>query len=109
LATFADELDREIRKFDFLPRLVFHTRAIGSLLGRGMAIAGSGASQQAGEEKYQHRIVFHVPKVSELFWSTRSNLSMRTHGIDPSGCYDLDCVRRIILGNRDAVHQKRLM
>jgi len=105
LVAFADERDRKVREFDFLPRLIFHTRAIGSLLGRGIAIAGTGASQQTAKQKNQGRIIFHVPKVSEIFWSLRSDLSIKAHGINASDCNDLDCVRRIILGNCHAAHQ----
>ncbi len=57
---FADVLNCEIREFDFLPRLVFHTRPVRRLLFRCSLSAADWTNerQQTAEQKDEGRITF---------------------------------------------------
>src|SRR4029450_5187624 len=73
---FAQVLNREIRKFDFLAGPVFYPRPVRSLLvRRGMSAADqTGESQHATEQEDKRRIISHVQEVwesSEMTAATR--------------------------------------
>jgi hypothetical protein len=79
---FADVLDREIRKFDFLTDPVFCPRPVrGLLFRRGMSANDRTAkSQHTAEQKEQRRIICRVQEVCELFGNDGSDSSIVTQG-----------------------------
>src|SRR5439155_440281 len=79
---FADVFDCEIREFDFLAGLVFHTRPVRRLLFRCSLSAAdwTNESQQAPEHEDKSRIISHEPEVFGVFWNIGSDLSMTIHG-----------------------------
>jgi hypothetical protein len=74
LPALAHVLDRKIGEFDFLAKLVFHTRSVRNLLfGRGMSATDrTGKSKQTAEEKDQRRVTCHFRKFSGFSETTEA-------------------------------------
>ena len=102
---FADVFDCEIREFDFLAGLVFHTRPVRRLLFRCSLSAAdwTNESQQAPEHEDKSRIISHEPEVFGVFWNIGSDLSILTRifVFEPNGflCADIVAENSTIPGS----------
>jgi len=102
---FADVFDCEIREFDFLAGLVFHTRPVRRLLFRCSLSAAdwTNESQQAPEHEDKSRIISHEPEVFGVFWNIGSDSSILTRifVFEPNGflCADIVAENSTIPGS----------